>query len=87
MVVKPAVGLYPYCIKDSLLLQIFIHIGGGEGGISPEVELFADILVPIHDGFQEITLAVSGVYVTRPQFSPLAITELIEDKQGVVASR
>jgi len=85
--VQVVVRLEPDGISDSFILQVLVDVGRSEGRVPPQVELLIHLLVPVHYGGEELPPAVSRVDVAGPQDRPLAVTEIVEAEEWMVAGR
>ena len=80
-----SVARQPYCVEDSPLLQVLIDVRLGECGIGPKVPAHSCRPVAGQDRIQYITPPVRAMYVPRTQHRALAVTELVEHEQRVIA--
>src|SRR5450759_985990 len=74
-------------VRWSISWWRLVDVGGGEGRVSPQVEFLIHLLVPVHYGGEELPPAVSRVDVAGPQDRPLAVTEIVEAEERMVAGR
>ena len=79
------VRLEPDGIEDGVILQVLVDVRGGEGRVPPQVELLFHVLVPVHDGGEELPPAVSRVDVAGSQDRPFAVTVVVEAEERVIA--
>ena len=79
------VARQPYGVEDSPLLQVLIDVRLGECGIGPKVPAHPCRPVARQDRIQYITPPVRAMYVPRTEHRALAVTELVEHEQRVIA--
>src|SRR5450830_1022139 len=79
------IGGKPDGIEDALVLQVLVDVGYREGRVPPQVELLFHVLVPVYHGGEELPPAVCRVDVAGPQDRPLAVPEIVETEERVVA--
>ena len=75
----------PDSVEDAPLLHVLVDLRLGEGGIGPEVPAHSRPPVAGHDGIQHLPPVVGAVDIPRTQHGPLAVPELVEDKDRVIA--
>jgi len=68
----------PNGIERAMLLQIFVDLRTGEGGVSPEVEAHHSPLMADNDGLQHLPPVMGAANVTRPQHGALTVAELVK---------
>ena len=74
-----------YSVKDVPLLEVLIDVRLGECGIGTKVPPHSCRPVAGQDRIQYITPPVRAMYVPRTEHRPLAVTELVEHEQRVIA--
>ena len=74
-----------YSVKGLPLLEVLIDIRLGEGGIGPKVPAHSRPLVAGQDWLQYVPPPVRAMYVARTQHRALAVTELVEHEEWVIA--
>ena len=74
-----------YSVKDVPLLEVLIDVRLGECGIGTKVPPHSCRPVARQDRIQYITPPVRAMYVPRTEHRPLAVTELVEHEQRVIA--
>ena len=79
------VARQPYGVEDSPLLQVLIDVRLGECGIGTKVPAHSCRPVAGQDRIQYITPPVRAMDVPRTEHRPLAVTELVEHEQRVIA--
>jgi hypothetical protein len=65
--VEVVVRLEPYGIQDEVLLKVLVDVGAGEGGVGPEVELPARVLMANQDISAKVT-SDKPIIVERPMY-------------------
>src|SRR5450759_1236262 len=85
--IEVVVRLEPDGVEDSLVLQVLVDVRGGEGRVSPQVELLAHLPVPINYWGEELTPPVSRVDVAGSQDRPLAVPVVVEAEERMVTGR
>ena len=83
--VQVVVRLEPDGVEDGVILQVLVDVGRGEGRVPPQVELLVHVLVPVNYGGEELPPAVGRVDVAWPQDRPLAVPEIVEAEERVLA--
>jgi len=83
--VEVVVRLEPDGIEDRVIFQVFVDIRRGEGRVPPHVELLIHRLILVHYRGEELFPAVCRVDVARSQDRPLAVTEIVEEEERVIA--
>ena len=73
-------------VGDALAFQVFVELGLGERGVTPEIdrELIAGVLSQYWG--DEVLPAVGAVDVSRPELGGLAVAELVEGEDRMVAA-
>ena len=74
-----------YSVKDVPLLEVLIDVRLSECGIGTKVPPHSCRPVAGQDRIQYITPPVRAMYVPRTEHRPLAVTELVEHEQRVIA--
>ena len=75
----------PYSVKDLLLLEVLIDIRFGEGGIGPKVPAHSRRRIARQYRTQHLPPVARTMYVARTEHGPLAVPELVEHEQRVIA--
>ena len=73
-------------VQEALGFEVFVHLRRGEGGIAPEIQSYLPILVANDNRLQHTFPVIGAVDVAGAQGTPFQISELVEQKQGMVAS-
>ena len=79
------VARQPHGVEDSPLLQVLIDVRLAECGVGPKVPAHSCRPVARQDRIQYITPPVRAMYVPRAEHRALAVTELVEHEQRVIA--
>ena len=74
-----------YSVKDMPLLEVLIDVRLGECGIGTKVPPQPRFPIARQDRIQYITPPVRAMYVPRTEHRPLAVTELVEHEQRMIA--
>jgi hypothetical protein len=72
-------------VQEALGFEVFVHLRRGEGGIAPEIQSYLPTLVANDNRLQHALPVIGRVNVAGTQGTPLQITELVEQEQGMVA--
>lgn len=68
-----------------MILQVFVNLRRGKGGIAPKVFPHLFVFVSLDDGLQQLFPAIRAVDVTGPQHRALAVPQLVETEKGMIA--
>ena len=75
----------PYSVMDLPLLEVLIDIRLGEGGIGPKVPAHSRRRIARQYRIQHLPPVARAMYVARTEHGPLAVAELVEHEQRMVA--